>query len=102
MKIARRTYDIAGPLIILAVFGLALFIAVVAADRIVRPNSGRKRADDFACGYSAGTKDAVIFVVPALGARPEFQVPKHCAELEEIAHAHGVVRIIPWLRGPVQ
>lgn len=87
----------------LAALGAVCVFIIYRAIEIDEERTAKKRADDFSCGYSYGTKDSVIHVNPALAARPEFQLPKYCAELAEMARKNGVVRIVPWqLRGPVQ
>lgn len=75
---------------------------ILTADETAREQQRNKeRAEDFACGYSVGTSDAVLLVNPALAGKREFQVPKRCTDLEDLAARHGVVRIIPRLRGPI-
>lgn len=96
LTIDQPTFGIVSALVIAsAVTAGALVLSRSAAQR------ERERIEDFRCGYQVGLNDSVAFLNPALSARPEFQPPPRCADITLVATAHGVARIVPRLRGPL-
>lgn len=79
------------------IFTILVGAGAVYGVRYIRDAQARQEkllAEAFSCGYTYGTGDSVRLYSPALGNLPGIRPPKRCADIEQLATDHGVVRII--------
>lgn len=68
--------------------------ALQERDRALALRDEVRRAADFSCGYTYGTRDSVVTLNALHADNPKIQPPQPCAEVEALATKHGFRRIV--------